>query len=64
MASVVGVLLAIVGCGGGPDGAAAGTGAASGTADTADIAADGGYIVATTGIWADIAGRVACDGSL
>ena len=25
---------------------------------------DGRYVVATTGIWADIAGRVACDGSL
>jgi zinc/manganese transport system substrate-binding protein len=50
-------LLALGACGDGSKDAS-GAGSATGTAT------DAGYIVATTGIWADIAGRVACDGSI
>lgn len=38
--------------------------AACGGDNDPSVDADDGYVVATTGIWADIAGRVACDGSL
>ena len=42
--------LAVAGCGGDDDSAVG--------------ASDGPYVVATTGIWADVVGQVACDGTL